>query len=300
MTVRCSSNVWAVILAANDARNSDNARANLHGSSVPSQYCTFGGRLSLIQRALRRALRFVPPSRIMVVVNADDRCWWEPALWLLPRWNIIVEPGNASSPFAELLSLLLIGKTHPSTCVMCLPAKHDVGNEDILEKSLRQALANAALVDRVQLVDACPDNAGARTRTQHDWSSGIVVGQMQLILDQCARQVPDLMQYLRSAVRHWPDPQVPPAALTEQKMPQCTTATMRHILLSEPQHLQLVPVAACGWRDVSAPGGWVNALGARRIESARNSDRAERRVVNFGSAAAKLPAPVQRPPGIAN
>jgi mannose-1-phosphate guanylyltransferase len=158
MTSSMQNPIWALILAGGDGRRLGALTTNIDGVSTPKQYCSLNGGPSLLQLSLERAQRLVPRERIVVVVTEQHRRWWEQQLLgLLPRSNVVVQPSNRGTGIGVLLPLLVLEKLSPRATVLCLPSDHYIADEDVLAKSLQQAIALCAInCDKLTLLGIQP------------------------------------------------------------------------------------------------------------------------------------------------
>lgn len=300
-----SPNLWVIILAGGDGRRLGSLTADASGVCTPKQFCSLNGGPSLLQMSLDRALRHAPRERIVVVVTAAHRRWWEPALWPLRRSGVIVQPSNRGTGLGVLLPLLVIAKSDPTACVLCLPSDHYVANEDVLSQSIRQASAlHAADFDKVTLLGMSPtapdpgfgylapatdSRAGIRAvqsfiekpdsdlaaqiiRDGGVWNSGIFAGLIQVMLDLYPRHVPGLLRNLKSVVDDaWFDPQAPWAPL-ESLYASCPVVDFsRDVLERQPARLQFLTVPPCGWSDVGTPARLATTLQALPSQCVRGA-----------------------------
>jgi mannose-1-phosphate guanylyltransferase len=281
-----TTSIWVVVLAGGDGRRLGALTTDAAGICTPKQYCSLNGGPSLLQLSLKRALRHALCERIVVIVTEQHRRWFEPALSSLPRLNVVVQPHNRGTGLGVLLPLLLIERADPRARVIFLPSDHYVANEDVLAESVHQA-AKSETTDADQLVllgippDAPdpgfgyivphadseaamtsvhrfvekPDREAARMliRDGSLWNSGIFVGQARILLDRYQHHFPALLKRFRSVVNSWVDPRLPSAELVALYARHADVDFSREILQREPRHLQLLPVAPCGWCDVGTP-----------------------------------------------
>jgi mannose-1-phosphate guanylyltransferase len=134
--------VWAVILAAGEGSRLAALTRDAAGKPVPKQFCSLNGGRALVQEALERARRVVPPDRTCAIVAQQHSEHWRKALRCLPAENLIVQPQNRGTANGVLLSVLAILSRDPLARIIFLPADHFVLDESALERSLRELIAS--------------------------------------------------------------------------------------------------------------------------------------------------------------
>lgn len=134
---RRAGQLWAVVLAGGDGRRVSALTRDVAGESMPKQYCAFGSDEPLLRRALRRAAAVAPWSRILVVVAAHHRRYWQQTLADVPAENVIVQPRNRGTAAGILLPVLdIVLRRDRGARVLVLPADHHVDSEDVLRRAL--------------------------------------------------------------------------------------------------------------------------------------------------------------------
>ena len=136
---------WAIVAAtAMDEQSRDSTASSDLGP--PAQYRTSpDSPASPLQKALHRATAIAPRRRIVAVVAAEHRRWWQGPLWFLPGLNRIVQPQSFGSAFGVLAALLKILDCDPGAAVVLLPSTHRVRDEELLARWIRRAGTLAAL-----------------------------------------------------------------------------------------------------------------------------------------------------------
>jgi mannose-1-phosphate guanylyltransferase len=135
--------VWSLVLAGGDGNRLRALTTKPCGTSVPKQYCSLHGGHSLLEDAIARAQRVVAPDRVCTIVAQQHREWWTECPLLveaLEAGNLIVQPRNLGTGIGILYSLLHILAKDSQARLVLLPADHYVRDEDILNRSLLQAL----------------------------------------------------------------------------------------------------------------------------------------------------------------
>ena len=95
----------------------------------------------MFRSALERAERAVPRSRIVAVVTAGERRFWQDDVTGLPPANVVVQPDDRGSAAAALLGLLHVHRQDPEAVVVVLPSDQFVEHELVLQVAIHRALA---------------------------------------------------------------------------------------------------------------------------------------------------------------
>lgn len=131
---------WAIVVA-HDHGPEWAPQGTLGQARSPVQYGRLGGSATLMQKALHRAAKIAPASRLLVTVREGYRVEWEGGLWFLKADHRFVCSDARSSWLTTASALLRVANDSPSSVVVILPARCFVANEDILSTSIQQALA---------------------------------------------------------------------------------------------------------------------------------------------------------------
>ncbi len=161
-----SSTHWGVILAGGSGSRLNTLTTDADGTVIPKQYCSFLGGPSLLRKTIDRLRVVVDTSRIVIVVSAQHRRWWEPELSDIAPENVIVQPCNRGTACGVLLPLISILSRDPRARVVVSPSDHFVHDELTLTSSLMAAQTHVdALPDRLVLLGMVPD----RPETGYGW-----------------------------------------------------------------------------------------------------------------------------------
>ena len=150
---------WALVLAAGDGTRLRDLTTDGRGNTIPKQFCSLNGGVSLLQLALLRAAQVIPWERVTTVVAARHASWWQGPLAFLPEQNVIVQPRNRGTAIGVLLPLLCILSQDPRARIVLLPSDHFVADEGTLAQSMRKALAELdRRPERVVMLGIVPDD----------------------------------------------------------------------------------------------------------------------------------------------
>ena len=148
---------WSVVLAGGRGTRLA-ALTTVAGETIPKQYCALAGGASMLRRALWRAAATSGRERMLVVVTAEQRRWWERELHDLPAENVLVQPEDRGTAAGILLPLAEVVSRAPEAVVTVVPADHHVEREEELREALELA-ATTVRRDRrpVALVGVTPE-----------------------------------------------------------------------------------------------------------------------------------------------
>jgi mannose-1-phosphate guanylyltransferase len=283
---------WGIVLAGGSGRRLSSLTADATGTVIPKQFCSLFEGPSLLRTTIRRMRAVVEPSRILVVVAAGHRRWWEPELADIPLENIIVQPCDRGTACGLLLPLTSILYRDPEACVVVAPSDHYVRNEGALSTSLMEALAHVddrphELVllgmepDRPDTeygwITPAPGMTGAvrvvasfvekpDERLAHRlmssgglWSSFTFVATGETLMDHFRRTLPWLVERFASALEFvsWERPHHTLLRLYDQ-LP--TVDFSRRVLQHLNDQLRVLAVPPCGWTDLGTPQRLVECI----------------------------------------
>lgn len=293
------ANVWVVVLAAGDGKRVLSLTRDGQGMSIPKQFWRFDGKRSLLQATLERARGLAAATRIVPVVAAHHRTWWEKQLRQVPRENVVVQPQNRGTAAGILLPLLHVYRSDPEARIVVLPSDHAVGNEEVLTGALKKALQEASHdPQQLILLGITPDHAdseygwilpreggnGARPvaafiekpdRSTAEillasgglWNSFMFCTRARTLLHLFSEAVPELLWMFLEELA---DPSDDPARSLRGLYELLPVRDFsRHVLQEEASRLRVLSVPPCGWLDVGTPErlrSWSGRLRATRPE----------------------------------
>lgn len=149
---------WALVLAAGEGSRLRALTTDRQGNSIPKQFCSLNGGATLLQLALHRGTRVASWERIVTIVAEQHETWWRNELAFAPEPNVIVQTHNRGTAIGVLMPLLRILARDPEARIVLLPSDHFVADEDVLARSMREALAEVhRRPERVVLLGIVPD-----------------------------------------------------------------------------------------------------------------------------------------------
>src|SRR3990167_4365383 len=109
----------------------------------PKQFLQLFGKKSLLEHTVSRLNGIVPPSRIIVVTQAE-KVSLVSRLVRIPRKNIIGEPvGRNTAPCAALVAAHIL-RQDPEAVLAILPSDHHIAKEPLFCKLLKTAFSTAS------------------------------------------------------------------------------------------------------------------------------------------------------------
>lgn len=161
-----TDSVWGVVLAGGSGSRLSALTTDATGTVIPKQYCSFLGGPSLLRMTIQRLQTVIDPTRIIVVVSALHRRWWESELDDMVPENVIVQPCNRGTACGLLLPLISLLQRDPSARIVVSPSDHYVQEEGTLLLSITEALEQvAARPDLLVMLGMEPD----RPDTGYGW-----------------------------------------------------------------------------------------------------------------------------------
>jgi hypothetical protein len=136
-----SKNRWCVVIADDQGPEWASAVSADTARPLPVQYCRLRESSSLLQKALKRAVKIAPTTQIAVTLLDEFREHWEPSLWFTPPANRFVCDNRAGSALSTAAALLSIANKSSSSIVTVLPARCHVEHENVLAAALEQAIS---------------------------------------------------------------------------------------------------------------------------------------------------------------
>jgi len=278
------SNPWVVVLAAGEGNRLKSLATDIRGMSIPKQFCSLNGGLSLLEKALGRAHRLVAPSRVTTVVSEAHEEFWSQTLAKLPGENRLEEPKGKGTGNGILLSVLQILNRDPDASLVILPSDHHVRDERQLCNSIKSALKQVrASVSGIVLLGIKPDrpdpelgyilpgriNGNGTCSVLHFaekppidqaarlvnigalWNSFIIVGSGQSLLDLYVTRFPEVVRAMITALTL--DASSRKLALHRLYSELPDIDFCRHVLAGAEEQLRVLPVPQCGWSDLGTP-----------------------------------------------
>ena len=325
-----SRHTWPLILAGGDGTRIAAFAQDASGRAVPKQYCSFGGSVSLLRRAIDRAERMVAGDRVAIVVAEQHRQWWEEDLAAFPAANVVIQPENKGTAIGLLLGVTHVLSQDPGARFVVFPSDHLVADEDTLHGALLDAVEAMQLDPRRMvllgmaldeldpeygwIVCGRPSATGVREvfsfREKPDRDTAvllrkrgalvncfILVGTGTTLVGLFDQTIGDVLRAFRTP------------GLSEEggeqalrnlyaRLPSCDFC--RDVLEPQAPQLSVVAVPPCGWTDVGTPARLMMLLReSGRLDGAPQEAPVPRRAREWhGSRASGSRASTR--PGVAN
>jgi mannose-1-phosphate guanylyltransferase len=245
------------------------------------------GKQTLFQSTLERLNGLLPPQQIYVVTTADQESELKCQAPELPAEHFLIEPLPRGTASVVGLAAAVLVKQDPEAVMMVLPSDHYICNRDLFQHVMRIAVrvarnnylvtlgitptypatgygyiqSAAALpekfdypVYRVLRFTEKPDEATARRMIAaggHSWNSGMFVWRAGRILEEFARQKPDLKAAFDRIEKSWGSPQQ--NAVLEDEWPRLKTETIDYGIMENASDVAVLPAGGLEWSDV---GSW--------------------------------------------
>lgn len=280
-----SDSCWAIILAAGDGKRVGKLIAASGAGQVPKQFWAPDGGETMLEWALQRAARLVPPERTVVVVAAQHQRYWRPLLSpRLPPQNVVVQPANRGTAAGILLPAWRIFAQDPGANVLVLPSDHFVAREDLLHEALEQARIEVGRSPReivllgMAMEQAAPGfgwlthdrpAASGLCRVRHFVekpepavaerllatgalaNSFMLAAHLATLFRLMEQTVPDLLApFTALHDGGWPPS---PGRLAELYESIPSYDFSHHVLAPAVESLRVLPVPECGWSDLGDP-----------------------------------------------
>lgn len=113
----------------------------------PKQLLSLVGEKAMLAQAVDRLVGLIPKERVLVVTNQDLVDATRKAVPGLPPANVVGEPVGRDTAPAVALSTALVKARDPQGAFCILTADHIIGNLDVFQATLRDALARALRED---------------------------------------------------------------------------------------------------------------------------------------------------------
>lgn len=250
------------------------------------------GQRTLFQSTLDRLDGFVPAERILVVTTADQAEELKKQAPQLSPANFLIEPQPRGTASAIGLAAAVLIKRDPEAAMLVLTSDHYIGNYDLFHLVMRVAVQvarnnylvtlgiaptfpatgygyiqrDAALpenfdypVYRVLRFTEKPDENKARAMLaggDHSWNSGMFIWRADRILDEFARQMPDLKVTLDRISAAWGSAEQ--NAVLGLEWPQLKVETIDYGIMEHAANVAVLPAGGLEWSDV---GSWDSLFG---------------------------------------
>ncbi len=253
----------------------------------PKQLVRLFGERSLFQIAVERLDGLFPPERIYVVTVQEQVEALRAQCPHLPAENYLIEPQPRGTASVVGYAAIALRHRDPQAVMAVLTADHVIRDEERFRQTLRAAFHVARrgylvtlgiqptfpatgygyiqqgerleefdglVVHRVQRFKEKPQAEQARAMLAaggHYWNSGMFIWQVETILAEIARQMPELYQTLTRIAADWPTPRR--MDTVRALWPHLQSQTVDYGIMEGAERVAVLPAADLGWSDV---GSW--------------------------------------------
>jgi mannose-1-phosphate guanylyltransferase len=245
------------------------------------------GERTLFQSTLDRLDGFIPSERVLVVTTADQAEELRKQAPQLSHANFLIEPQARGTASVIGLAAAVLMKRDPEAVMLVLTSDHYIRNHDLFHLVMRIGVQvacknylvtlgitptfpatgygyiqrDAALpekfdypVYRVLRFIEKPDEMKARTMIaggDHSWNSGMFIWRADRILDEFARQMPDLKTTLDRIGAAWDTPEQD--IVLGSEWTHLKSETIDYGIMEHAANVAVLPAGGLEWSDV---GSW--------------------------------------------
>jgi mannose-1-phosphate guanylyltransferase len=147
-----------VILAGGDGKRLLSVTRKLTGDDTPKQFCSLGGRQTLLERTRQRISRTVAEEQTLILLTRTQERFYSQQLSDVPRPRLLEQPYNHGTAPAIACSLALLERMDRDAIVAFLPSDHYFQNDDAFGDCMEAAFAQVhSDRERVVLLGIVPD-----------------------------------------------------------------------------------------------------------------------------------------------
>ena len=259
----------------------------LSRKAKPKQMLKLVDERTLFQAAVERLDGLFPPENIYVVTVEAQAAELQAQAPQIPAENYLLEPMPRGTASVVGFAAVAIQHRDPDASMAVLTADHIIKNEAQYRQLLESAYDAAqdgylvtlgitptypatgygyiqqgeALgvyrglpVYRALRFREKPSEAQAREMLaggDHTWNSGMFIWRVDRILDEFARQMPELHQKLAEISEAWGQPQAP--EVIRRVWPTLQPQTIDFGIMENARQMAVIPAQGLGWSDV---GSW--------------------------------------------
>lgn len=297
MSVDSFEHFYAVIMAG----GSGTRLWPLSRKDRPKQSLVVGGDQTLFQNAVNRLKGLFPYERILVVTVAEQVGLLSAECPEIPEENFVVEPLPRGTASVVALAATAIKHRDEQGVMAVLTADHVIENAEHLRHLLKAAYGAASQdylvtlgisptypatgfgyiqigekIESFEGLDAFqvkkfkekPDQQNAERMVadgKHSWNSGMFIWQVETVLDEIERQMPDLFEKMSEIDLAWGTERH--AEVLSQVWPTIQPQTIDYGIMEHARRVAVLPARNLGWYDV---GSWESIFDALESDSAGN------------------------------
>jgi len=253
----------------------------------PKQMLRLIDERSLFQTSVERVDGLFPCDRIYVVTVENQADELREHCPDIPNQNYLIEPMPRGTASVVGLAATAVQKRDPEAVIAILTSDHYIGNEPGFREILAAAyevaqddylvtlgiiptypamgygyIQQGEWIKKYQGFDAYqvlrfkekPDESQARLMLEsggHAWNSGMFVWRVDRILEEFARQMPELYSGLQEISHNWGTHQS--RATVERIWPRLNEETIDYGIMETASKVAVIPASELKWSDV---GSW--------------------------------------------
>lgn len=253
----------------------------------PKQMLQLGGERKLFQIAVDRLEGLFPPNRILIITASKQAKALQELVPDIPRENFILEPEPRGTASAIGLAAAALKLRDPDAVMAVLTADHYIGDEEKFRKVLSAAesvaedgylvtlgiqptfastgygyikqgrkLGNFTGFDAYETEGFKEKPAEAQAKEMLEsgnfvWNSGMFIWQVERILEEFARQMPDLSSSLEEIAIAWETSRRDKVLIREWSAVKAET--IDYGIMENAVRVAMIPTTGLQWTDV---GSW--------------------------------------------
>jgi len=143
MGERDQSECWALILAGGEGLRLKPLTRVIAGDDRPKQFCSFFGGPTLLDVAIRRAVRVASQNRTLIILDQAHERLYKAAIDSRSESLLVAQPQNRGTAAAVILGLLRIARLARDATVAIFPSAHYIDDEVSFMSHVESAFAIA-------------------------------------------------------------------------------------------------------------------------------------------------------------
>ena len=253
----------------------------------PKQMLSLFDERTLFQTSVERLNHLFDCGDIFVVTVAEQADELHGQSADIPQKNFVIEPMPRGTASVVGLAAIALRNRDPQAVMAVLTSDHYIGNEDKFRQTLATAYKVAqdgylvtlgitpafpstgyGYIQQGEQIGTYDDRSVYRVRRfkekpaepqavemvasgDHVWNSGMFVWRVDRILEEFARQMPDLYASLEEISQAWGTPHE--RQVIERIWPTLKSETIDYGIMEGAERVAVIPAADLGWSDV---GSW--------------------------------------------
>lgn len=250
----------------------------------PKQLLPLIGQETLFQSTVKRLQNLFPPERILVVTIEEQAKEMKLQAPEIPVENYLIEPAPRGTASVVGLAAIALKKRDPHACMAILPSDHFIRNVDLFHYLLKTAfdvaennylvtlgitptspstaygyIQQGKSVDGrynypVYMVEKFVEKPNEETAQKllrsgdHSWNSGMFIWQVDTILNEIEKQMPELHQELTAIEQDWGTNKQ--NETLEKHWQGLQNQTVDYGIMEQAEKVAVLPAGGLGWSDV--------------------------------------------------